>query len=194
MSSIITPAQLNSYLNKSLPAGTVNLIVDGVNQYIENATSRVWGETKTIVERYDWGRTLWLRHQDIISVTSLKVGWPGQPQTTLDPTGYFVNQLGRVTMFWQIRTHANGSPYYNDYIEVTYVYGSQEVPDDLVQAALAIASRAYTRSQQGEQDAVSVQAGSYHLQFQRVPIRGGTNIPPIGSPDAVIASYATVRQ
>jgi hypothetical protein len=191
MSSIITPAQLNSYMQKTLPAATASLISDGINQYIENITSRAWGESKTITERYNWGRTLWLRHQDVASITSIKVGWPGQPQTTLDSTGYFLNPLGRVTMFWQAMSRgSNGSPLYNDYIEVTYTYGTENVPDDLVQAGLALASRAYTKSTQSEQAAMTQRVGSYELRFQQT--QPGAKPEP-GTPDAVIASYATRR-
>jgi uncharacterized phiE125 gp8 family phage protein len=190
MSSIITPAQLNNYLGKTLPDGVASLITDGVNQYIETKTSRVWGETKTIIERYNWGRTLWLRHQDVTEITSIKVGWPGQAQTTIDPSGYFLNSLGRVTMLWQSTARPNGSSLYNDYIEVTYSYGSTDVPADLVQAALALASRAYTKSTQGEQEAMQQRVGSFELKFQqKIP---GT-APEPGSPEAVVASYATRR-
>jgi hypothetical protein len=191
MSSIITPAQLNNYLGKTLPDGVASLITDGVNQYIETKTSRVWGETKTIIERYNWGRTLWLRHQDVTEVTSIKVGWPGQTQTTLDQSGYFLNPLGRVTMFWQSTARPNGSPLYNDYIEVTYTYGKQDVPNDLVQAALALASHAYTKSTQGEQDVSLARTGSYEVRYQ--PPSDGSSKPAPGSPEAVVASYATRR-
>jgi len=189
MSSIITSATLNSYMHKTLPADVANLIVAGVNQHIENVTNRSWGDVSTVTETYNWGKTLYLRHQDIVEIISIKVGWPGQTQTTLDEESYFFNKLGRVTMFWQAGSRANSSPAYNDYVEVEYKHGNLTVPDDLVQAALALASRAYTRSTQSEQDIAQAKVGSYDVRFNSQPATG-SNTPALGSPDAVIASYA----
>ena len=50
---------------------------DDVNAWIENATSRCWGETKTVTELQDVSCVAWLDHTDVREVVSVKAGDPG---------------------------------------------------------------------------------------------------------------------
>lgn len=166
MSEIITTNDFEEYmLPKVLLPSLSKSVVNAMNAWVENHTNRCWGETKTITERYDWGKTLRLRKMDITAINSVKVGWPGQQQTTLDPSGYFFNVRGRVTMFWQALGYSSMSPLYNDYLEVNYTYGVKEVPEDLKLAVLGIAGGFYNFSINGQNDLTSTSVGSYKVQY-----------------------------
>lgn len=179
MSQVITIDDLQSYMvGKTLDPGLGQQVVDAMNGWVETRTGRVWGETKQVTERYDWTRNLWLRHQDVVTVDSITVGWPGKTQTTLDATGYFVNEFGRITLLWQFQNFGGnhtGSPLLNDYMGVTYTYGVTTVPDDLFLAVLGIAAGFYNFSINGQQNVVAASVGSYHLEYSGA-IRGSGGI------------------
>src|SRR5688572_2804832 len=99
MSSIITPSDLNAFTQKKLNSALASQVVAAVNAYVERVTHRCWGENKSVTERHDWNRSVWLRHQDVISITSVKTGYPGHDQDTYDSGGYHVNPLGRLSFY-----------------------------------------------------------------------------------------------
>jgi hypothetical protein len=195
MSDIITIDDLNSYMNKDLTAAVAQQVVDAVNAYIESKTGRCWGETKTATERYDGSRSIWLRHQDVISITSIKTGYPGQAQDTYDPAGYYVNSLGRLTFnsspsgFYAGRSSGAA---YGDWLEATYVYGVAEVPEDLKLAALGIAAGFYNWATTEQKEIVSAQVGSYRVNYAGSSTSGTTGTTS-DTNWAVINSYATKR-
>lgn len=202
MSQVITIDDLTAYSPTAIDSGRGQLVVDAMNQWVETRTNRVWGTSVTVTERYDWGKTLWLRHQDVTAITSIKVGWPNQTQTTLDPTGYFFNNFGRVTLLMQALGNLGGantvgSPFYNDYLEVIYTYGNASVPDDLKMAVLAIAANFYNWAQNGQRDVSAVSVGSYSVQYaSKRQTSSGTAEPATNTADAnwsIIDSYRQRR-
>src|SRR6478752_6950230 len=139
MSQIITIDDLNNYMNKSLTSTVAQQVVDAVNAYIENRTHRCWGEIKTATERVNWNSSLYLKHMDVVDITTAKTGYPGQTQDTVDADDYYVNPTGRLSFF--TGGLPNPSRGYRDWLEIAYTYGVMEVPDDLKLAALGLVSR-----------------------------------------------------
>ncbi|WP_427007192.1 hypothetical protein [Pseudarthrobacter sp. H2] len=192
MSQIFTTTDLNTYANKTLVAGIASQITSSVNAYIESQTHRCWGEERTVTERYDWGKTLWLRHQDVTAIASIKVGWPNISQSTIPTNSYFFNQLGRVTLFWQLTGHAaSPSGYYNDYIEVVYTYGNTTVPDDLKEAAMGVALNLYNWAVAGGKEVVSTSVGSFRQEYSGA-VRGAPGTPTPFK-DAAEAHFMTIK-
>src|SRR4051794_15516336 len=98
MSQIITLDDLTTYsTSTSIDPGLGQQVVDAVNAYIENYTGRVWGETKEVTERVDWGSSVWLRNQDVVAVTGITLGLPNQEQTDVDSANFYLNSLGRIS-------------------------------------------------------------------------------------------------
>lgn len=200
MSQIVTTTSLAAYMNKTLVDAMAQRVVDAVNQWIENYTKRAWGETRTIIERYDWSTLIWLRHQDVQSIGYIKSGYPGQQQSTLDPTGYFLNELGRITLYLQSPRLYNPSQAYNDLLEIEYTYGVLEVPEDLAGAAHGVAAGFYNWAADGNKDVVAASVGSYRLEFAgKRPSNGGSgsgstanNVTDVNW--QIITSYVTRRQ
>jgi hypothetical protein len=106
MSQIITIDDFAGYLNKSVMNTVAQQVVDAVNAYIERLTNRSFGEVKSVTEGYDLSRSIWLRHQDVTDVSTVSTGYPGQTQDTIDPGGYYVNPLGRLTFNIGVRRWA----------------------------------------------------------------------------------------
>lgn len=200
MSQVITVTNLAAYMDgQKLSQAIAQQVADAMNDWVDNTTGRSFGEFKTITERCDWSDLLYLTHQDVQSVSSLKIGFPGQQQTTLPTTAYWVNRIGRVTLYWQMvgRAFPGRSRFYNDYIEVTYVYGLRDVPEDLRLAVLGIAAGFYNWAINGQKELSSAGAGSYRLEY------GAGRQNPNGNPIAqnvneanwhIIESYRTRRQ
>lgn len=196
MSSIISIDDLNDYMIKSLTPIVAQQVVDAVNAYIESKTNRSWGETAEAVERHDWKLVIYLRHQDVVDVSSIHMGYPGRLQSTLDANSYFVNQRGRLTFFSYGYGGGGlvGNPRYHDWLEITYTYGVLNVPDDLKLAALGVASGFYNWATNGQKDVVSSQVGSYRVEFSGAVRGGATPNPATSTADAnwaVIDSYRT---
>ncbi|GAP57985.1 hypothetical protein AHiyo1_09470 [Arthrobacter sp. Hiyo1] len=192
MSVIFTAADLNTYSGKTLQSGPAAEVTASVNAYIETQTHRCWGETKTVVERYDWGKTLWLRHMDVTAVTAIKVGWPGQIQTTLPSSSYFNNGWGRITLFWMLAGRPSSpSGYYNDYIEVSYSYGTTAVPADLKEAAMGVALGMYNWTIAGGKEIVATSVGSFRQEYSGA-VRGA-NTGPTPYKDAAEAHFMTIK-
>lgn len=176
MSKIFSSAELDTYMvGVTLNAGLRDQVVAAVNEWIENRTHRCFGEIKTITdENHGWSNSVWLDHMDVVSITSMSLGWPGQSQTTVQSSAYFFNRQGRVTCF--SNANQNISRLYNDYMHVTYTYGYDRlgyaadgvtpiVPDDLKLAALSIAAGLYNYAANGNQQVVAAAVGSYRLQY-----------------------------
>src|SRR4051794_5672607 len=98
MSKIITSEDLGSYMNKTLAMGEAEPVVNAVNQWIESRTGRCWGETKQVTQRFDYKRTVWLRHMDVVSIDGVQVGVPHETPADLDAEDYFYSDLGRLTV------------------------------------------------------------------------------------------------
>lgn len=197
MSQVITIDDLKSYMPNTLDSGRAQIMVDAVNTWVQTRTNRCFGETATIVERYDFGKTLWLRHQDVTDVASIMAGYPGREQTALDPESYFFNRLGRVTLFWQL-TGQGPSGYYNDYLEVTYTYGVEQVPDDLKMAVLGVAAGFYNWAANGNRDISATSVGSYSVEYTNKRVSGNSEPDPATSTAdlnfSIVDSYRQRRQ
>ena len=189
MSIIITATDLNSYTGKTLVSSVSAMVVAAVNQWIEQQTHRAWGVTLSVVERRDWTAPIWLRHPDVQAITSLKYGFPGQTQTTIASTGYFVNALGRLTIYWG--QHHGISALNNDFMEITYTYGVPQVPDDLKLAALGIAAVMYNYAVNGQQNVVASSVGSYRIETIGA-IRGAGNSAPNPAMNTAEANYLII--
>jgi len=207
MSSIINIDDLTSYMNKSLTNAVAQQAVDAINTWVENYTNRCWGDSAMVTERYDWKRVIYLRHQDVQTIVSVKLGYPGHPQTTLDSGNYFVNPRGRLTFYAAgfgfgtgMSSFLGGNTMYSDWLEITYTYGVVAVPEDLKMASLALAALYYNWAINGFKDVVATSVGSYKVQFSGA-IRGATSA---GQPPApalhieeanwqIIDSYKTRR-
>lgn len=196
MSSIINTADLNSYTGKTLTAAVATQVVKAVNQWIESRTGRCWGDTATATESHDWKPHIWLHHQDVHSITSVKFGYDLADQITIDPTTYRVNKLGRLSFGGYRNRNSFRYADYPDSLEIAYTYGVDEVPDDLKLAALGIAAGFYNWASNGQQEIVSAQVGSYRVDYSgRFAGSEGSN-PANSTPDAnfaIVASYATKR-
>lgn len=178
MSKIITAADLNAYTGKTLNSGQAALVVAAVNKWVENETKRVWGEIQTFTERYDWAPILWLRHTDVLSITSIKLGYPGQPQSVVPAGDMFWTPRGRVTMY--LAKAFNPSVVNNDLVEVVYksAYTDEgysdpntnllpNVPDDLKLAALGLAADYYNYTVNEQHDITMSMVGQYRLAFSK---------------------------
>jgi len=191
MSSIISPSDLNAYTQKTLATAVAKQVVDAVNAYIERVTHRCWGDIVTVTEQYDYAPRLWLRHQDVQAVNSVKSGYPGQNLIDIDATDYYCNSLGRLTFgtYPRRRRYADLS----EWLEINYTYGVDEVPEDLKLTALDIASGFYNWATNNQQEVVSAQVGSYKLQYAGKSNSSGGN-STADSNFAVVESYAMRRQ
>jgi hypothetical protein len=87
MSSIITPSDLNAYTQKTLATAVAKQAVDAVNAYIERVTHRCWGDSVTVKEVCDYAPRIWLRHQDVTAISSVKFGTSAGTRLTLKATG-----------------------------------------------------------------------------------------------------------
>jgi hypothetical protein len=141
MSSIISTSDLHSFTQKTLNSAVASQVVAAVNAYIERVTHRSWGEIKTVTERYDYGSSLWLRHQDIQSVDLINLGAPGSTPTEVDSDTYCCNSAGRLS--FSAFPYGSRSAYLPEWLEITYTYGVNDVPEDLKLAALGIATGFY---------------------------------------------------
>lgn len=192
MSQIITTTDLATYTSQTLNAGLASQVVSAVNGYIENITHRVWGETLTITETYDFGKTLWLRQMDIQSIESIKFGWPNADRVTATEDSYYFNRFGRVTLLWeQIMGIDVQSVFYNDFIEVTYTYGVEHVPADLKEAALGVALGFYNWAQADGKEVVSSSVGSYRVEYSGAVRGSGSGPEPYK--DTAEAHWVTIK-
>ena len=193
MSQVITIDDFQTSMGSTaIDPGIAQQVVDGVNGWIEDYTNRCFGETKQITETYDYAKTLYLRHMDVVSVDQIDVGYPGQSHQTLDATGYFSNRLGRVTMLWASRGFSGPSMAYNDWMSVTYTYGVLNVPDDLKMAALNIAGNFYNFVTNGQHDVSAFSVGSYHVEYASKRTTGGSGNSSDPATSTSDASWAVI--
>lgn len=164
MSKIITAQQLKDIkpeANDTLAA----LVADAVNAWIENATSRCWGELKTVTELQDASGVVWLDHMDVQDVVSIKSGNPGSDRRPFGTAPYRFNRQGRLILSYGRQYSL--SPSTLDQIEVEYTYGvpEEDVPADLILAALGIATGYYEYVSNGAREVSRAQVGSYTVQY-----------------------------
>ncbi|MBB0998325.1 hypothetical protein G6024_14725 [Dietzia maris] len=187
MSSIITVPQLKQ-VNPAVNDEVGAAVVAAVNAWIENVTSRCWGEEKTATERHDASSVVWLRHMDVREVEYVRTGYPGDTATTLEANRYYCSAEGR------LRLKSGGRRPIEDYLEVKYTYGTEAVPDDLVLAALGIATSYYDWATNGGREISRAQVGSYTLQFANSSSGfGGQPDPTVSRDMQVVKSYALRR-
>lgn len=163
MSSIITVTDLQNYTGKTLVSSTATQVVNAVNQWVETYTGRCFGETKTVTETYDIDNTVWLRHQDVTSVASVQMNYPGSTISTLDSASYRYSSLGRITFY--VALSVPRTLWARDSLVVTYSYGLSPVPADLVTACLGIAAGLYNYAVNGQQNVVAASVGSYRVEY-----------------------------
>lgn len=197
MSNIITTTELSAYMNKTLNSAIAGQVVAAVNKWIETRTHRTWGvpvaDLVDITERRDWARNIYLRNQDIVAVTSVKLGYPGGTQHTLTSDSYSWDEIGRISLFTGsqiLLSPLNG----RDYVEVTYTHGVAEVPEDLKLAALGVAAGFYNYAVNNQGDVSSAQVGSYRLTYRQQT--DGTKNPANNTNDfnwSIIDSYKLQR-
>lgn len=189
MSQIITK-QLLKELNPAISDTLGALVADGVSAWIENLTSRSWGEEKTVTERYNASGIVWLNHMDITEVTSVKTGYPQGEQTTAETTAYSWTPNGRLVL----SSYNSYRPYVN-YVEVAYKYGVPEaqIPYDLKMAAVGMALAYAEWLKNSGRNVSRAQVGSYTLEFAGSvatdPTKGGTVTRDV----EVVKSYAMKR-
>ncbi len=189
MSQIITAEQVTERTGAS--STDAGLVANAINQLIETTTSRCWGESKTVTEVYDAANVLWLRQMDITAVASVKVGLPNQlPRTTLEAGSYSFNKYGRLVLSYAPMRAL--PPLTSDYVEVTFTHGvpAEEIPADLILAALNLASDYYSHSvENGGKEVGEESIGSY-----RVSYRGTGGNQRTGNRDwQVVNAYAKRR-
>lgn len=163
MSKIITSQQLND-INSAIGAAVGAVIADAVNAWIENATSRCWGESKTVTELQDAAGVVWLDHMDVTDVASVKAGYPGTERETLDEP-YRWSKQGRLILHYGSERALPPSTL--DYLEIEYTYGVPEggVPADLVLAALGLAMGYYEHLVNSGKEVTQASVGSYRLVY-----------------------------
>jgi hypothetical protein len=189
MSQIITSQQVID--RTGADSTTADLIASAINKQIETATGRVWGETKEVTELYDAANVLWLRNMDVQAVDSVKTGFPNETRTTLAVSEYSWNIYGRITLSYL--PFRELPPSTNDYVEVSYTYGVEEVPADLILAALSLAASSYDYSIEHSGKAVtSERIGSYAVTY--AGSKGESDEQSAGSREwQVIRSYGKRR-
>lgn len=193
MSKIITAQQLKD-VNPAVSDTLGALVADAVNAWIENVTSRCWGDTKTVTERYDASDVVWLRHMDVQQVVAIKSGYPLQEQTTLEAGSYYSSPDGRLTLGSGFGNRWATRPV--DYLEIQYTYGVAEenVPGDLILAAIGIATGYYEYVSSGGREVSRAQVGSYTVQYAAsAGIGQGNSDAPVSRDMQVVNSYAMRR-
>ncbi|BAS17627.1 hypothetical protein AHiyo8_59300 [Arthrobacter sp. Hiyo8] len=83
------------------------------------------------------------------------------------------------------------SGYYNDYIEVSYSYGTTAVPADLKEAAMGVALGMYNWTIAGGKEIVATSVGSFRQEYSGA-VRGA-NTGPTPYKDAAEAHFMTIK-
>lgn len=122
-------------------------ISDWINTYCKRSFAAepiaVTNEVHDLVDN----NKVWLSNTDIKSVTSVQIG-QSAPFTTLDPTAYDWNKLGRLVIytfpysFPDLPRQVN-SDFFLDYVQVSYTYGGDGVPKAIEGAAVEAAAKVY---------------------------------------------------
>lgn len=167
--------------------------MNAVNSWIENVTSRCWGETSTATELHDASGIVWLNHMDVKSITSVRSGYPNAldaDRPTLTPSSYYCTPEGRLVLSHGRQTALPPSTL--DYIEVVYEYGKEDVPADLVLAGLGIATNYYEYVSGGGREVSRAQVGSYTVQYLAAGDSGALG-SAVSRDTKVVNSYALRR-
>lgn len=173
------------------------LVVEAVNAWIENMTSRCWGESKTVTELQDASGVVWLDHPDVTNIVSVTTGYPnqtGDDRRVLPADGYYCTKEGRLTLSRGRQTAL--SPSTLDYLSIKYEYGVDEgdVPADLKLAALGIAAGYYEYVSNGGREVSRAQVGSYTVQYESSGGDGNGALGAAVSRDSrIVRSYALRR-
>ncbi|MFE5643246.1 hypothetical protein [Rhodococcus sp. NPDC056516] len=195
MSKIITLPQLKD-INPGVNDAVGGLVVAAVNSWIETATSRCWGETRTVTELQNASGIVWLDHMDVVEVLSVTTGYPNSDPHTIDSNSYYVTPEGRLVLSRGRQTSLPPSTL--DYLSIEYTYGvaEEDVPAALVLAGLGLATGYYEYVSNGGREVSRAQVGSYTLQFA-AGSSDGSGSGALGSTvtrdTAVINSYAMRR-
>lgn len=174
MSAVIAVSDLSTYTKKDLSAdGKAAQVVAALNQWIFNYTGRSFGATIVITgEAHDYKPVIWLDHQDVANVQTVRIGYPTQSQQTLPANNYYCNEYGRLTINRSGEDIPSRGNY--DLLSVDYTYGTLVVPDDLKLAALGLATDFYNDTG-GSQGAVTMaMVGQYRVMY-----KGKDNYSPI---------------
>jgi len=164
MSKVITPDDLKTFKGgTALKGGIATQVCDAVNTYIEQATGRSWGEEEEVTERAHSGRSVWLSHMDVKTITSIKTGYPNETQNTVNASDYYVTENGRI----EFTGGAYVSRSIANYLEIVYTHGvaADKIPQDLKLAALSLAAQFYNWATNNQQEIVASSVGSYRLQY-----------------------------
>lgn len=174
MSAVVQLSDLSAYTGKDLAADAkAAQVVAAINQWILNYTGRSFGATVVITgEVHDYKPVVWLDHQDVQSVQSLKIGYPTQTQQTLAVGNYYVNEYGRLTLNRSGADIPSRGNY--DLVTVDYTYGKAIVPPDLQLAALGLAADFYNDTGSSQGAITMAMVGQYRLQYS-----GKNNYTPI---------------
>lgn len=159
MSIVITKEELSTYAGQGVitDANRAEQVVDAINEYIQRATGRVWGEVQSGTETHDFASVIFLKNMDVVTVTAIE-----RDGTALATTSYRWRDTGRVVLSSYEARFRTGY----DEIEVTYTYGNPIVPEDLKQAALSLALDTYNYVDEGQQREVTAEAiGSLRYSY-----------------------------
>ena len=152
-------------------------MVASVNSFIENYTGRVFGEIKDFNEELDYEPVIFLSHVDISEVSILKIN-------NVEMTGYKWNRLGRIVLSASGRGYVGKRSNY-DLVEVQYKSGIPDVPAELLEAALQLASENFQTG--GSQNVSQASVGGYSLTFA-----GGGSGSANSASTANVGSYAGI--
>lgn len=150
----------------------LQLVVDAVNQYVEDATLMNYSTTpKTRSEVLDMASNVYLGRMGILTVTALKLyqdGTEDAPSTNLDTDSYSLNKAtGRLTLDFTYGDDRTRDDYNS--VHITYTYGmadGETVPSDLKLAALQLAREYYEGTSGSDSRRVtSERTGSYSVTF-----------------------------
>lgn len=170
-------ADVKSYLgiaeDDTSQDAALQLVVDAINQYIEDATLMNYSTTpKTRSEIVDMASSVFLKRMGILSVTALKLyqdGTESAPSDNLASDEYTLDKsTGRLTLDFSYGDDRSRDDYNG--VHITYTYGLQEgetVPADLKLAALQMAREYYEGTQGSDSRRVkSERTGSYSVEFE----------------------------
>lgn len=159
--AIITLQDLKSYSGiADMDDNKAQAVVDGVNQWVEDYTGRIFGEIKDVTDVFDYAPTVFLSHVDIQEITSVKVyGEDVTTETLCNRT------TGRVVIRKYGGFAINISRAGYDAIEVVYKTGMMTVPTDLKTATLQLAMDNYNRKDGKDANITSASVGGYSVTY-----------------------------
>lgn len=159
--AIITLQDLKSYSGiTDMDDNKAQIVVNGVNKWVEDYTGRIFGEIKEVTDVFDYAPTVFLTHVDIQEIESVKIYGQDITAETLCN-----RQTGRVVIRKYGALSINISRMGYDAIEVTYKSGMVDVPVDLKTATLQLAMDNYNRKDGKDANVLSTSIGGYSVTF-----------------------------